>query len=211
MVQDADYDGELCFWKAANPPLSNEDTPISSEDDWIRVYEALTDELEDSRLFDASLGDACTFDNSMGFSLSESRDYWPLCPRTALGQIRDGAELLGRWGIYLDGNLFAYNHGGRYMFRIVVTKDYARLFRYDHDASLRTSTSPVVKLTLLREHLFTGYVNATGTLPKTKKEKEEDEKERKRKRKEEIERDEGADHKAPRTRDLIKGDEGSRS
>ena len=196
------YSGDLAFWKVATPPATG-DVPISRRDDFHAVYHAMLDEVEDTRMLKHSVADFCCYNNSMGFSVCE--DYDEINPRAALDSVLEAAKVLGKWGIYLDGNVFAYVDSLGHMFHLIVDREWARLFRYEHHATLKGPT-PKVGMVLVREHSLEGFVHAGGELPLTKKEREKRKEERKRKREEAEEAYNAEDNQRNSWKDMMKGD-----
>jgi hypothetical protein len=198
------YTGDLAFWKVPTPPETGEDKPISDGDDFHTVYHAMLNEVEDTRLLQHSIGDSTTYNNSMGFDISEH--YEEINPRTALDSVRDAAQVLGKWGIYLDGTVFCFVDQCGYMFHMIVTKERARLFRYEHQADTFKGPNPKVELVLVREHDLSGFVDPKGVLPLSKSQEKARKEERKRKRQKEEEEYDIEDQRHVSWKHMMKGD-----
>ena len=202
------YTGDLAFWKVPTPPETGEDKPISDEGDFDTVYHAMLDQVEDTRLLRHSIGDFTTYDNSMGFDISEH--YEEINPRAALDSVRNAAQVLGKWGIYLDGNVFCFVDQYGHMFHMIVTKEHARLFRYEHQADTFKGPNPKVELVLVHEHDLSGFVDPKGVLPLSKFQEQARKEERKRKREQEEQEYDFEDQKYVSWKHMMKGDRGSR-
>jgi len=201
------YTGDLAFWKVATPPETGKDKPISDEGDFDTVYHAMLDKVEDTRMLQHSIGDFCTFDNSMGFDISEHYDE--INPRSALDSVRDAAKVLGKWGIYLDGTVFCLVDQYGHMFHMIVTKERARLFRYEHQEDTLKTPNPKVEMVLVREHDLSGFVDPNGELPLSKAQEQAGKEERKRKRAKEEEAYNAEDNRIS-WKHMMKGDASSR-
>ena len=202
------YTGDLAFWKVPTPPETGEDVPISDETDFDTVYHAMLDQVEDTRMLRHSVGDFTTYNNSMGFDISE--DYDEINPRAALDSVRDAAWVLGKWGIYLDGNVFCFVDQHGIMFHMIVTKEYARLFRYEHQADTFKGPNPKVELVLVHEHSLKNFCHPYGVLPLSKSQEETRKEERKRKR-EQVEKEyDIEDERYHSWKHMMKGDHDGR-
>ena len=202
------YTGDLAFWKVPTPPETGEDVPISDETDFDTVYHAMLDQVEDTRMLRHSVGDFTTYNNSMGFDISE--DYDEINPRAALDSVRDAAWVLGKWGIYLDGNVFCFVDQCGHMFHMIVTKEHARLFRYEHQADTFKGPNPKVELVLVHEHSLKNFCHPYGELPLSKSQEETRKEERKRKR-EQVEKEyDIEDERYHSWKHMMKGDHDGR-
>ena len=205
MGRHTSYAGDLALWKAARPD-QEADLPLDDNDLFHNVFWALRDKLDDTRLFSTVIADFASYDNSMGFNLCE--DYAELNPRAAARSIVNAAEILGKWGCYMDGNLFGFiDYVGR-MYRLVVDRNWVRLYRYDHEGTFRED-EPIVKLTKVIEHDTSGCVDPDGELPLSKedeaKRQKELEKERKRKREQDEDEETELDTYQHSPGDQVKG------